>query len=96
MTPIDYMTDADSWLDMDVGDHAIVLAHIESAGGGPGGSIMVSFADWSNLVIHSDNAALIFPLLKQGLVRIKVERTEDGLEAIAAWREGGAPIPLRS
>lgn len=93
----EYLTDNESWLDLAIGETATVLGKLESVGYGPNATCMITFTDWTSLVIHvADPRALKpFPVgTLQAPICMRVRRTEDGVEAIAAWKQGCPPVPL--
>lgn len=91
----DYLTDDESWLDMREGDTATVRGDLESVGFGAPGSLIIRFADWSQLFIVCDQPRAAKPLPLSSAVFVRVRRTEDGLDAIAIWMRGCPPIPLK-
>lgn len=91
------ITDSDSWLDMRVGETATVLGRFDGINISYA-TLQVSFADWSTTVINCRKPNIV--VLQGGVkmrdyVNVRVERTEDGLEAIALWKPNSVPIPLR-
>lgn len=89
------ITNDDDWLDLRVGETGTVLGKLESVGYGSPGTLIITFADWSQLVIECDSPrdAKAIPLSTQ--VRVRVRRTEDGLTAIGMIpAAGGVPAPL--
>ena len=102
-TMSDYLiADDEAWIDLREGVIATVVGKLESVRyGKPAGNhsepgIVITFADWSMLAIECDDTAarsVRIPLGRQ--VAVKVERTEDGLRALAIWdREQRVPIAL--
>lgn len=103
------ITNDTDWLDLDVGEHAIVrgsLEHVSYRGQRviakepyilEDPHITVSFAaDWSTISIGCTQPRSIRPIRLGTRVSVKVRRTEDGLMALAIWEEGGVVIPLAS
>lgn len=98
----EYITHEDDWLGMRVGACGTLLAHQLIAINGPvtgHPSLVAAFTDWNQLLIDTP---LLPPEVEGALwqasqfCRIRVRRTEDGLEGIALWQKGGVPIPLTS
>ncbi len=91
--PDETVTDADGWLDYDVGATFNVFGALESVGYGSPGSIIIRFADWAQLVIITTRPREI-PMRLGTHVMVRVVRTEDGMDATAIWELGGVPVPL--
>lgn len=69
----------DDWLDLKDGDEAIAAGRLDMVGT-PG--IIITFANWSQLAIESDDSDRLAPLVGKD-IRLVVTRTEDGLFATA-------------
>jgi len=67
------------WLSLHEGDEGLTAGRLDYAGGT---TISIAFADWSILVIDSDDAARLAPLKGQ-TIELVVTRTEDGVYATA-------------
>lgn len=91
--PGEYIDDI-NWLDMRVGEVGTSFGRLSSVGFGNPGTIMLDFADWKSLVIHTDCPRDIKPIPLRSHVMVRCVRTEDGLHARAIWTIGGVPIPL--
>lgn len=90
------ITDDESWLDLRLGEPCTVVGKLESVGYGSPGTLIITFADWSQLVLEADNTAALrgFSLHDRTDVRVRAIRTEDGLKATVVLREGSVPVPL--
>lgn len=90
----DTVTDDEGWLDYAVDATLSVFGRLDSVGYGNPGTIIIVFADWSQLVIETDSPRLTKPIALRSHVVVRCRRTEDGLYATAIWELGGVPIPL--
>lgn len=92
----EYITDSESWVDLRVGDKATVRGRLDGVLYGMPGHLVVGFADWTTLHIATDLPREARPIPLHSDVLVRVERTEDGLHALAIWMPGCPPIPLVS
>lgn len=92
------LIDFDSWVDMRVGATGTMLAYLESVIYGNGvdpGSIIVKDAEWANMVLECPGVQLKLTDVPLGTLMFwRIRRTEDGVEALACWKQGSVPIPL--
>lgn len=90
----DTITDADAWLEVRVGESCTVLGMLEHVGFGNPGHLVITFADWSQLVVDCARPRDVAPIPLTVQVYVRAERTEDGLRATSIRTQGGVPIPL--
>lgn len=81
----DYITDADAWLEVRVGDSCTVLGLLEHVGYGNPGHLVIRFADWTHMVIECARPRDTTPIALGAQVHVRAERTEDGLRATWIW-----------
>lgn len=102
------LIDFDNWVDMRVGETGTMLAYLESViygnylesviygNGVDPGSIIVKNAEWDNMVFECPGVKLKLTTVPLGTLMFwRIKRTEDGVEALACWKQGSVPIPLQ-
>lgn len=70
-----HIANDEDWLDVRLDDTALLYARLDNIGRS---DILVSFADWSQLLIEADDPSDLRPLLNQQ-IKLVVTRTDDGL-----------------
>lgn len=85
----------DDWHEMSVGSTGTICAKLTSVGFGAPGTLVLTDADWQDLIIACDLPREAKPIKLSSYVFVRVERIEDGLDAIAIWEPGSVPIPVR-
>lgn len=93
------ITDDESWVDLRVGQACTVVGKLESVGYGSPGTLIMTFADWSQLVLECENPRAAKPIpvgTQTPNVRVRAIRTEDGLKATVIIGPGGVPVPLNA
>jgi len=93
MTDMPCITGENDWLDLADGEEAILKARLDTVT--PGGSLLLGFADWSQIAVpivgdDPQRETGLDRLRREGIgrqVHLAVIRTEDGIAAAA-----GAPI----
>jgi hypothetical protein len=97
----EYITSADDqWEELNVGERITVCGRLESVGYGSPGTIIITFVDWSSLVITCSEPRALAAFRVGGVggddVYVRVTRTEDGLDAHAMWKAGSVPVPCKA
>ena len=84
----------EGWDDVPLGDTCTVVGKLGSIAYGGQPCLLVTFSDWSQLVIHAEDVTGVPKSLMRQYVRIRCVRDEDGLMGRVLWALGDMSVPV--